>query len=71
MLQSQRYNPNLTTRPTVARTSLSGHLCQEDTSNICPKLVISIHFDLCNLDTDVHIIERFYFRPTVKIQLVM
>jgi hypothetical protein len=37
-------------------TSLSGHLCQEDTSllrtqNFSPKLVISIQFDLCNWDT--------------------
>jgi hypothetical protein len=37
-------------------TSLSGHLCLEDTSllstqTFSPKLVISIHFDLCNQDT--------------------
>ena len=36
-------------------TSLSGHLCQKDTSllrtlNCSPKLVMSIHFDLHNQD---------------------
>jgi hypothetical protein len=36
--------------------SLSGHLCQQDTSVLrtpmfSPKFVISIHFDLCNQDT--------------------